>query len=150
MMLRRFLHRLPSALVHRLPSALAHRLRVPSALVHRLAAPAVLVAIVVAALPLGGPLGCDGCSTSISTSELPDGVVGQSYFEQLDSDCGGDQWFIDDGILPPGIALSNGGKLTGAPTLPGIFAFTIGVFDEDNGDYAFRGFSFTVLPANAG
>lgn len=115
-----------------------------------LAAPAVLVALVVVALPIGGPLGCDGCSTSISTSELPDGVVGQSYFVQLDSDCGGDQWFIDDGILPPGIALSNGGKLTGAPTLPGLFAFTIGVFDEDNGDYAFRGLALTVLPANAG
>ena len=115
-----------------------------------LAAPAVIVGLLVVALPLGGPLGCDGCSTSISTSELPDGVVGEDYFVQLDSDCGGDQWFIDEGILPPGIALSNGGKLTGAPTLPGIYAFTIGVVDYDDGDSAFRGFALTVLPANAG
>ena len=115
-----------------------------------LAAPAVVVALVVVALPLGGPLGCDGCSTSISTSELPNGVVGQEYFVQLDSDCGGDEWFIDEGILPPGIALSNGGKLTGTPLLPGVYAFTIGVVDYDDGDYAFRGFALTVLPANAG
>jgi len=115
-----------------------------------LAAPALVVALVVVALPLGGPLGCDGCSTSVSTSELPNAVVGQDYFVQLDSDCGGDQWFIDEGILPPGIALSNGGKLTGAPTLPGIYAFTIGVYDDDSGDFAFRGLALTVLPANAG
>ena len=115
-----------------------------------LAAPAVLVALVVVALPIGGPLGCDGCSTSVSTSELPDAVVGQDYFVQLDSDCGGDQWFIDEGILPPGIGLSNGGKLSGTPTFPGIYAFTVGVFDEDNGDFAFRGLALTVLPANAG
>jgi hypothetical protein len=115
-----------------------------------LAAPAVVVALLVVALPLGGPLGCDGCSTSIATSSLPDAVVGEDYFVQLDSDCGGDQWFIDEGILPPGIALSNGGKLTGAPTLPGIYAFTVGVVDDDDGDFAFRGFALTVLPANAG
>lgn len=115
-----------------------------------LAAPAVVVGLLVLALPLGGPLGCDGCSTSISTSSLPDAIVGEDYFVQLDSDCGGDQWFIDEGILPPGIALSNGGKLTGTPQLPGIYTFTIGVVDYDDGDYAFRGFALTVLPANAG
>lgn len=116
----------------------------------RIAAPAVIVGLLVIALPLGGPLGCDGCSTSISTSELPDGFVGEQYFVQLDSDCGGDQWFVDEGILPPGIALSNGGKLSGTPQLPGVYAFTIGVVDYDDGDYAFRGFALTVLPANAG
>lgn len=115
-----------------------------------LAAPAVVVGLLVLALPLGGPLGCDGCSTSISTSSLPDAIVGEDYFVQLDSDCGGDQWFIDEGILPPGIALSNGGKLTGTPQLPGVYTFTIGVVDYDDGDYAFRGFALTVLPANAG
>ena len=115
----------------------------------RLAAPAVIVGLLVVALPLGGPVACDGCSTSISTSELPIGVVGQEYFVQLDSDCGGDQWFLDEGILPPGIALSNGGKLTGTPLLPGLYTFTIGVVDYDDGDYAFRGFALTVLPADA-
>lgn len=116
----------------------------------RMAAPAVIVGLLVVALPLGGPVACDGCSTSISTSELPDGIVGQEYFVQLDSDCGGDQWFLDEGILPPGIALSNGGKLSGTPLIPGLYAFTIGVVDYDDGDYAFRGFALTVLPADAG
>jgi len=110
-----------------------------------LAAPSVVVALLVVALPLGGPVACDGCSTSIETSSLPDGVVGEEYFVQLDSDCGGDQWFLDEGNLPPGIALSNGGKLTGAPLLAGIYTFTIGVVDYDDGDFAFRGFVLTVL-----
>lgn len=122
----------------------------PRALLRFLAAPAVVVGLLVVALPLGGPVACDGCSTSIETSELPSGIVGQEYFVQLDSDCGGDQWFVDEGILPPGIALSNGGKLTGTPQIPGVYAFTIGVVDYDDGDYAFRGFALTVLPANAG
>ncbi|MBM4244411.1 MAG: hypothetical protein FJ148_11440 [Deltaproteobacteria bacterium] len=121
-----------------------------SRVLRRIAAPAVVVGLLVVALPLGGPVACDGCSTSISTSELPDGIVGQEYFVQLDSDCGGDQWFLDSGTLPPGIALSNGGKLTGAPLLAGLYTFTIGVVDYDDGDYAFRGFALTVLPADAG
>jgi len=121
-----------------------------SRVLRRIAAPAVVVGLLVVALPLGGPVACDGCSTSISTSELPDGIVGQEYFVQLDSDCGGDQWFLDSGTLPPGIALSNGGKLTGAPLLAGLYTFTIGVVDYDDGDYAFRGFALTVLPDDAG
>jgi len=116
----------------------------------RITAPAVVVGFLVAALPLGGPVACEGCSTSIETGALPDGVVGAAYFVQLDSDCGGDQWFLDSGTLPPGIALSNGGKLSGAPLLPGLYTFTIGVVDYDDGDYAFRGFALTVLPADAG
>jgi hypothetical protein len=110
-----------------------------------LAAPAVVVALLVVALQIGGPVGCDGCSVKIETSELPDATVGVDYFVQLDSDCGGDQWFLDEGNLPPGIALSNGGKLTGAPLLVGIYTFTIGVVDYDDGDFAFRGFVLTVL-----
>ena len=110
-----------------------------------LAAPWLVVALLVVALPLGGPVACDGCSTSIETAALPDGVVGEEYFVQLDSDCGGDEWFLDEGNLPPGIALSNGGKLTGTPLLAGAYTFTIGVVDYDDGDFAFRGFLLTVL-----
>lgn len=110
-----------------------------------LAAPSMVVALLVVALPLGGPVACDGCSTKITTDALPDGVVGEEYFVQLDSDCGGDQWFLDEGNLPPGIALSNGGKLSGAPLLAGVYTFTIGVVDYDDGDFTFRGFVLTVL-----
>jgi len=110
-----------------------------------LAAPAVVVALLVVALPLGGPVACSSCSVTIETSELPVGIIGAEYFVQLDSDCGGDQWFLDEGNLPPGIALSNGGKLSGTPLLAGVYTFTIGVVDYDDGDFAFRGFLLTVL-----
>ena len=119
------------------------------ALLRVLAAPAFLVGLTVVALPLGGPVACDGCSVKIETDALPDGVVGAEYFVQLDSECGGDQWFLDEGNLPPGIALSNGGKLTGTPLLPGVYTFTIGVVDYDEGDFAFRGFVLTVLGPDA-
>lgn len=120
-------------------------MRLRRALLRVLAAPALVVGLLVVALPLGGPVACGGCSVKITTDALPDGVVGAEYFVQLDSDCGGDQWFLDAGTLPPGIALSNGGKLTGTPLLAGVYTFTIGVVDFDDGDFAFRGFVLTVL-----
>jgi len=110
-------------------------------------APVLVVGVLVVALPLGGPVACGGCSTKITTPSLPDGIVGQEYFVQLDSDCGGDAWFLEQGTLPPGIALSDGGKLSGTPVLAGVYTFTIGVVDFDDGDFAFRGFALTVLEA---
>jgi hypothetical protein len=121
----------------------------PRALLRLLAAPAFVVGLIVVALPLGGPVACGGCSVKIETDALPDGIVGAEYFTQLDSDCGGDQWFLDNGNLPPGIALSNGGKLTGTPLLAGVYTFTIGVVDFDDGDFAFRGFVLNVLGGDA-
>ncbi|MEW6273063.1 MAG: Ig domain-containing protein [Thermodesulfobacteriota bacterium] len=114
-----------------------------------LAAPGLVVALLVVALPLGGPVACGGCSVKIETESLPDGIVGVEYFLQLDSDCGGDEWFLDQGNLPPGIALSNGGKLTGTPLLAGVYTFTIGVVDYDDAEFAFRGFVMTVLDAGS-
>jgi hypothetical protein len=112
-----------------------------------LLAPAVVVAALAVALALGGPVACDGCSVKITTDALPDGIVGVEYFVQLDSDCGGDVWFLEEGNLPPGITLSDGGKLAGTPLLAGVYGFTIGVVDYDDGDFAFRGFVLAVLEA---
>ena len=36
---------------------------------------------------------------------------------------------ITDGALPPGLALSEGGQITGTPTTPGTFTFTVRVRD---------------------
>ncbi len=110
---------------------------------------ALLAGAVVVLLPLGGPVACGGCSVKITTETLPDGVVGVEYFFELDSDCGGDSWFLDQGNLPPGISLSNGGRLRGTPLLANVYTFTIGVVDFDDGDFAFRGFVLTVLDADA-
>ncbi len=93
-----------------------------------------------------GPSGC-GCDLEITTSRLPDAMVNKSYNFELDSHCGGDTWFLSHGGLPPGIALQSNGDLEGVPTLPGVFNITVGVFDFDSGDEAFKGFTLTVQPA---
>ena len=52
---------------------------------------------------------------------LPSGVVGARYSAQLNSDCGGDDWFIQTGDLPPGIGLQENGNIQGVPTTAGIY-----------------------------
>jgi hypothetical protein len=42
-------------------------------------------------------------------------------------------WSVNAGSLPPGITLSSGGVLSGTPTLPGSFPFTVNVIDANNG-----------------
>ena len=91
--------------------------------------------------------GCSDCSLSVQTAELPDAVVGERYFFELDSHCGGDFWFIQTGLLPPGIGLQDNGDIAGTPTIDGTFPFTIGVFDFGSGETAYRGLAITVAPA---
>lgn len=106
---------------------------------------ALLAAAGLSATQLVGS-GCSDCSTSITTASLPDGVVGENYFLELNSDCGGDVWFVQSGTLPPGISLQDTGKLRGVPTLAGIYPFTVGVFDYGSGDTAYKGFALVVEP----
>ena len=68
---------------------------------------------------------CSDCDLSVSTGTLPAGFVGVRYSKQLDSDCGGDAWFIQTGDLPPGIGLQEDGDLLGTPTTVGAFTFTV-------------------------
>jgi hypothetical protein len=100
----------------------------------------------VAAATLLGSAGCSDCSLSISTPSLPDGVVGERYFYPLSSQCGGGAWFVQTGQLPPGIALQDNGDVQGTPTLVGVYTFTVGVFDFDTGEAAYKGFALTVAP----
>jgi hypothetical protein len=88
--------------------------------------------------------GCSDCSLSITTKSLPDGVVGTNYFSPLNSDCGGDVWFIQTGSLPPGIELQSNGDVQGIPTLEGDYLFTVGVFDFGSGETAYKGLSIRV------
>jgi hypothetical protein len=94
-----------------------------------------------------GSGGCSDCDVEITTGELPVGFVGVDYRFELDSDCGGDVWFVDEGLLPPGIALEDDGDFEGRPIVAGEFFFTIGVFDFDDGDEAVKGFVFEVEEA---
>ena len=36
---------------------------------------------------------CEDCTLSVTTTSLPSGIVGVSYFAGLDSHCGGDAWY---------------------------------------------------------
>lgn len=104
-----------------------------------------------------GATGCyyydddDGCDLKIQTGALPGAVVDVEYRFNLDSKCGGDQWFIAEGGLPPGISLQSDGDLLGVPIVVGIFNFTVGVVEYDYYDYdeAFKGFQIIVTSAAA-
>lgn len=86
---------------------------------------------------------CDACDLAIVTDSLPDGVVDQPYFFELDEDCGGDFWFLADGSLPPGISLDDDGVLAGRPSRTGEFFFTVGL-EDFYGHQVVKGFSLTI------
>jgi large repetitive protein len=71
-------------------------------------------------------------AVSISTnSPLPSGSVNTSYSLSFTA-AGGVlpySWSIDTGTPPPGLTLGTGGALTGTPTTPGQFTFTVRVRD---------------------
>jgi hypothetical protein len=101
----------------------------------------VWLAVSLIAFVLGA---CSDCSLSVSTKSLPDGTVGVRYFTELNSDCGGDVWFIQTGGLPPGIELQDNGDVQGTPTLAGVYTFTVGVFDFGSGETAYKGLSIAI------
>lgn len=71
---------------------------------------------------------------AISTSSLPDAVVGVAYFADI-SASGGAQPYgfrITDGSLPPGLSLADTGGISGTPTSSGNFAFTVQVYDSNS------------------
>ncbi len=90
---------------------------------------------------------CSDCDLKIDTNSLPDGQVGVSYRAEVNSDCGGDTFFIQSGNLPPGIGIDDDGDVRGTPTLAGIYPFTLGVFDYGSDEQASRGLVITILPA---
>ena len=69
----------------------------------------------------------------ISPATLPDAVDGAAYNQTLTSTGGtGPYAFaISSGALPPGLTLSSGGILSGTPTKPGSYTFTVGVTGAD-------------------
>jgi hypothetical protein len=106
-----------------------------------------LLRVAALALLIVLPAACSNCNLHVKTSALPNGVVGVSYEAGLHSGCGGGAWFIQTGSLPPGISLINNGFISGTPTVPGQYTFTVGVFDFDSGETAFAGLSILIEPA---
>jgi Putative Ig domain len=86
-------------------------------------------------------------TVSILTTSLPDGSVGIPYSALL-LGIGGFMpytWAVISGSLPPGLTLnSSTGNISGIPTTPGTFTFTIQLTDA-HGTTAMRVLTITVL-----
>src|SRR5215469_14056203 len=63
----------------------------------------------------------------IITTSPPHGTTGKAYMFQMETSGGDGQmiWQVLRGQLPPGITLGATGKLTGTPTAPGTYTFTV-------------------------
>jgi len=90
--------------------------------------------------------GCDDCNLEITTTAVPNAIVGVPYSFKLSSKCGGDTWFLASFDLPPGIGLQSDGDLVGVPSHVGIYSFTVGLVDYDSGEQAYQGYTLTVQP----
>jgi len=82
---------------------------------------------------------------SITTSSLPNGVVGTPYQISLQAS-GGDGtyvWALSVGTLPNGLTLDPDGTLSGTPTTPGVFTSSITVTSA--GQTIIAGFAIRVF-----
>jgi len=89
--------------------------------------------------------GC--CDPRIVTDRIPDGCVNAPYLFALEGACADNRWVVTSGDLPPGIALSNQGVLSGRPALAGIYLFTVTLSDDFHP--VSKGFSMTIHEADA-
>lgn len=84
---------------------------------------------------------------AITTGDVPDGIEGSAYSTTLAA-TGGETpytWAVSAGSLPAGLSLAAAtGAVTGTPTVPGTFAFTIRVTD-DVAQSSTRSFSATIV-----
>ena len=73
-------------------------------------------------------------SLSISTTQLASAQVGVSYKVSLAA-AGGTQpykWSVSSGSLPSGLTMSNGGVISGTPSVSGTFTFGVTVTDSSS------------------
>ena len=72
---------------------------------------------------------------SVTTSSLPNGVVGTAYSQTLATTggTGGNSWTISAGKLPASLSLSSAGVISGTPTAAGTANFTVQVADNSGG-----------------
>jgi len=68
----------------------------------------------------------------VSPPTLPNGQVGMAYNQTLTAagGVGPYTYLVTTGVLPNGLGLAAGGALTGTPTVPGSFAFTVTATDS--------------------
>ena len=95
-------------------------------------------------LPVRSPV------VSITTASLPVGTVGVAYSATLTASGGTAPyyWNVTAGALPAGLSLAVSGVLSGTPTAPGSFSFTVQATDSA-ARQASKAFTVTVAPAAA-
>lgn len=81
---------------------------------------------------------------SITTESLPEGKVNEEYSASLTAD-GSEliEWSVTQGSLPTGLNLSTNGKITGKPTAPGDYVFTVTASNDVGSDS--KSFSISVV-----
>jgi hypothetical protein len=82
----------------------------------------------------------------VSPNSLPDGVVGQSGYNQALSGAGGTgnlTYSVSTGNLPNGLTLSADGVISGTPAIAGSYFFTVSATDS-NGVTGSQPYSITV------
>ena len=96
--------------------------------------------------------------TTIETaSSLPNGTVGTAYAQTLaltaSSTPAPYEWFVISGSLPSGLQLSSSGltgRISGTPTVPGTFHFTVRAVADNMGIYMDeKAFSITINPSGS-
>ncbi|MGH9760274.1 MAG: Ig domain-containing protein, partial [Blastocatellia bacterium] len=88
-------------------------------------------------------------AVSISTQSLPAGQAGVAYPSTQLLAAGGTapyNWSVSRGQLPPGLALSASGTISGMPTSAGNWSADLSVRDS-TGSAATRGYSVAITPA---
>lgn len=72
---------------------------------------------------------------AIAPTTLPNGVAGTSYSQALSTNGGTApySYVVSGGAPPPGITLSSTGNVTGSPSTPGNYSFTVRSTDSSTG-----------------
>lgn len=84
----------------------------------------------------------------IVNTSLKPGTVGTPYKEQLEAIAeNAVAWKVIKGSLPLGLSLGSDGAITGTPTRPGSYLFTVQVQDGPDGTTSTREFTIEIHPA---
>jgi hypothetical protein len=84
-------------------------------------------------------------SFTITTSSLPDAVLGREYLVTLKSSGGVEPctWELSAGSMPEGLSLAGHGVISGVPAQAGVLEFTIRAADAEDAT-ATRAFTMTT------
>ena len=97
----------------------------------------------------GSVLVCD--DVAITTSSLPDGMIGSPYSTSLAASGGNGSftWSVSSGSLPTGLSLNGAGSISGTPTTAGDFSFVVQVTDGHITDSRTFSIQISLEPGDA-